>query len=102
MRYVGANALPLLREWWNYNEHYDEDTAMIYGGSYYNLIDRSFSLMNHRQTELSMALHRPDVVARMPFDAYGDLADYAKAEEISELGRKLMAEALDRYEAEKE
>ena len=32
MRYVGANALPLLREWWNYNEHYDEDTAMIYGG----------------------------------------------------------------------
>ena len=102
MRYVGANALPLLREWWNYNEHYDEDTAMIYGGSYYNLIDRSFSLMNHRQTELSIALHRPDVVARMPFDAYGDLADYAKAEEISELGRKLMAEALDRYEAERE
>ena len=38
----------------------------------------------------------------MPFDAYGDLADYAKAEEISELGRKLMAEALDRYEAERE
>ncbi|MBQ3187531.1 MAG: patatin-like phospholipase family protein [Alistipes sp.] len=98
VRYVGANALPLLREWWNYTEQYDEDTAMIYGGSYYNLIDRSFSLMNHRQTELSIALHRPDVVVRMPFDAYGDLADYAKAEEISELGRRLMADALDRYE----
>ena len=27
-------------------------------------------------------------------------ADYAKAAEISERGRKLMAEALDRYEAE--
>ena len=100
VKFMGANALPLLREWWNYNEEYDEDTAMIYGGSYYNLIDRSFSLMNHRQTELSIALHKPDVVARMPFDAYGDLADYAKAEEISELGRRLMAEALDRYEAE--
>lgn len=100
VKYVGANALPLLREWWNYNEQYDEDKAMIYGGSYYNLIDRSFSLMNHRQTELAIVLHRPDVVVRMPFDAYGDLADYAKAEEISELGRRLMSEALDRYEAE--
>lgn len=56
--------------------------------------------MNHRQTELSIALHRPDVVARMPFDAYGDLADYAKAEEIAELGRSLMAEALDRFEGQ--
>lgn len=101
VKYLGANTLPLLREWWNYTEEYDEDRAMIYGGSYYNLIDRSFSLMNHRQTELSIALHRPDVVARMPFDAYGDLADYAKAEEISELGRRLMAEALDRFEEQR-
>ncbi len=101
VRYLGTNALPLLREWWSYTEEYDEDKAMVYGGSYYNLIDRSFSLMNHRQTELTIALHRPDVVARMPFDAYGDLADYAKAEEISELGRRLMAEALDRYEEER-
>lgn len=98
IKYAGLKAFPLLRELWNYDERYNEDTAMIYGGSYYNLIDRSFSLMNHRQTELSIALHRPDVVARMPFDAYGDLADYAKAEEIAELGRSLMAEALDRFE----
>ena len=91
-----------MRELWNYDEQYNEDTAMIYGGSYYNLIDRSFSLMNHRQTELSIALHRPDVVVRMPFDAYGDLADYAKAEEIADLGRSLMAEALDRFEQQAE
>jgi hypothetical protein len=34
----------------------------------------------------------------MPFDAYGDIKDYAKAEEISKLGRELMAKALDEYE----
>jgi hypothetical protein len=102
IKYAGLKAFPLLRELWNYDEQYNEDTAMIYGGSYYNLIDRSFSLMNHRQTELSIALHRPDVVVRMPFDAYGDLADYAKAEEIADLGRSLMAEALDRFEQQAE
>ena len=34
----------------------------------------------------------------MPFDAYGEIADYAKAKEIAEHGRQLMTEALDRYE----
>ena len=35
---------------------------------------------------------------RMPFDAYGEIADYAKAEEISQRGRELMKAALDKYE----
>lgn len=54
--------------------------------------------MNHRNTELSLALYKPDVLVKMPFDAYGEIADYAKAKEISEQGRLLMTEALDRYE----
>ena len=42
--------------------------------------------------------HKPDVLVKMPFDAYGEIADYAKAEEISQRGRELMKAALDRYE----
>ena len=36
----------------------------------------------------------------MSFDAYGSISDYARGEEISELGRQLMSEALDKYERE--
>ena len=42
--------------------------------------------------------YKPDVVVKMPFDAYGEISDYAKAREIAEVGRSLMREALDRYE----
>jgi hypothetical protein len=55
--------------------------------------------MNHHQTESMLKNYPPDVLVRMSFDAYGDIADYAKAAEIAEKGRALMAEALDRYEA---
>lgn len=102
VKYVGSQAISVVRDMMKYEENYNKDTAMIYGESYYNLIDRSFSLMNHRQAELSIALYRPDVVVRMPFDSYGDMSDYAKAEEIADEGRRLMAEALDRYEAAQE
>jgi hypothetical protein len=35
----------------------------------------------------------------MPFDAYGEISDYALAEEIIEKGRELMSAALDKYES---
>ena len=54
--------------------------------------------MNHRNTELSLALYKPDILVKMPFDAYGEISDYAKAREISEVGRNLMEEAIERYE----
>lgn len=69
------------------------------GGNYYSLLDRTFDLMNHRNTMLSIAATPPDVLVNMPFDAYGAIADYAKVREISDLGRSLMAKALDEYEA---
>ena len=63
-----------------------------------SVIDRAFSIMNHFNSEFSLKLNTPDILARMPFDAYGDIKDYAKAEEISKLGRELMAKSLDEYE----
>lgn len=100
LKYAGSRSVALIKDLINYEEEYDEKTALDYGDTYYDLLDRSFSLMNHRQSELSIALYRPDIVVKMPFDAYGEIADYAKAREISEIGRQLMREALDKYEGE--
>lgn len=98
LKSAGSRSMSLIKDVINYEEEYDEAKALDYGDTYYDLLDRSFSLMNHRQSELSIALHRPDIVVKMPFDAYGEIADYAKAQEISEIGRQLMREALDKYE----
>ncbi|MBQ5596513.1 MAG: patatin-like phospholipase family protein [Rikenellaceae bacterium] len=98
LKSAGSRSMSLIKDVINYEEEYDEAKALDYGDTYYDLLDRSFSLMNHRQSELSIALYHPDIVVKMPFDAYGEIADYAKAKEISEIGRQLMREALDRYE----
>ena len=98
LKSAGSRSISLIKDVINHEEEYDEATALDYGDTYYDLLDRSFSLMNHRQSELSIALYRPDIVVKMPFDAYGEIADYAKAREISEIGRRLMSEALDKYE----
>jgi NTE family protein len=98
LKSAGSRSMSLIKDVINYEEEYDEAKALDYGDTYYDLLDRSFSLMNHRQSELSIALYHPDIVVKMPFDAYGEIADYAKAKEISEIGRQLMREALDKYE----
>lgn len=68
------------------------------GDNYYTILSRTFSLMNHVNAKMGIERDKPEVVARMPFDAFGDIADYAKAREICEMGRILMKEALDTYE----
>ncbi|MBR2497312.1 MAG: patatin-like phospholipase family protein [Parabacteroides sp.] len=98
LKYVGSRSMALLKDIISYQRLYDEDEALDYGDNYYDLLDRTFSLMNHRNTELSIQLYKPDIVVKMPFDAYGEISDYAKAREIAEVGRSLMREALDRYE----
>lgn len=98
LKYVGSRSMVLLKDIISYQRLYDEDEALDYGDNYYDLLDRTFSLMNHRNTELSIQLYKPDIVVKMPFDAYGEISDYAKAREISETGRLLMREALDHYE----
>ena len=62
-------------------------------------IPRTFDLMNHWNTELMMKLCPPDILVSMPFDAFGAISDYARAEEICEAGRVLMHDALDKYES---
>ena len=54
--------------------------------------------MNHVIAKVAADRYRPEVLVKMPFDAYGEIADYAKAREISQAGRELMKAALDRYE----
>lgn len=76
----------------------DESHEM--GENYYGILTRTFSLMNHVNSKLAAELYRPDILVNMPFDAYGDISDYAKADEIAEAGRILMKTALDRYEDE--
>lgn len=98
LKYAGTRGVALFKDFVSYRKRYDEDEALDYGDTYYDLLDRTFSLMNHRNTELSLALYKPEVLVKMPFDAYGEIADYAKAQEIAESGRRLMTEALDRYE----
>lgn len=100
LKSAGSRSMSLIKDVINYEEEYDEAKALDYGDTYYDLLDRSFSLMNHRQSELSIALYKPDIVVKMPFDAYGEIADYAKAKEISDIGRQLMREALDKYESQ--
>lgn len=79
-------------------ENEDPEPELMFEDSYYSILSRTFSLMNHALAKAAAERYRPEVLVKMPFDAYGEIGDYAKAREISEVGRELMKEALDRYE----
>lgn len=81
------------------NDDGDEEGYEL-GENYYGILSRTFSLMNHINSRQSIDMYKPDIVVNMPFDAYGEISDYAKADEIAEAGRILMKTALDRYEDE--
>lgn len=76
----------------------NEEPELLFEDNYYSILSRTFSLMNHVIAKNAAERFRPEVLVKMPFDAYGDISDYAKAQEISEAGRELMREALDLYE----
>lgn len=98
LRNAGSQAIELLDRIREFRQVAEERTDNDFGDTYMSIIDRSFSIMNHHQTVRMVESITPDLLVRMPFDAYGDIADYAKASEISQLGRQLMAQALDKYE----
>lgn len=100
LRTAGNRAVELMGLIKDFRSVSDERADFDFGDTYMSIINRSFSIMNHHQTERMIAAYNPDIVIRMSFDAYGDIAHYAKAAEISQIGRELMAEALDKYEAE--
>ena len=66
--------------------------------NYYSILSRTFSLMNHTIAKLQAEAIKPDILVKMSFDSYGTIMDYRRGEEISEKGRKLMADALDKWE----
>ena len=92
---AGSRAVELMGKVREFRKVADERVDVDFGDTYMSIIDRSFSIMNHHQTQTKIAQYPPDVVVRMSFDAYGDIAHYAKVTEISQIGRELMANALD-------
>lgn len=101
LKRAGIKGAALLKEVMAHKESMnlaEQENDTDFGETYYSILDRSFSILYHTVTELSIQLNRPDILVRMPFDSYGEIADYIKGAEISELGRNLMREALDKYE----
>ena len=76
----------------------DSDPDLFFEENYYSILSRTFSLMNHVIAKSAAERYKPEVLVKMPFDLYSEVGDYAKAREISEVGRKLMRAALDKYE----
>jgi NTE family protein len=76
----------------------EAEPELFFEENYYSILSRTFSLMNHVIAKASAERFRPEVLVKMPFDLYDDISDYAKAAEISEVGRELMKKALDEYE----
>lgn len=69
--------------------------------NYFSLADRMSDIQIQQNTHLMLQLMPPDILATMPQYAYSTF-DFDRAEEIIELGRLLMREAIDRYEIGKE
>ena len=77
----------------------DEDNeGLSFEDNYYSILSRTFSIMNHVIARNAARQHKPDILVKMPFDAYDAITDYARADEISLAGRELMRAALDQYE----
>ncbi len=97
---LGAVRYEAMREVRTFREnHIDTLPELDWDGNYYGIIDRTFSIMNQHNSRLMVELCNPDILVQMPFDAYGDISDYALAKEITEKGRELMSNALDKYES---
>lgn len=76
----------------------EPEPELFYEDNYYSILSRTFSIMNHMLAKIATERYNPDVLVKMPFDAYGEISDYARAEEISQRGRELMKAALDKFE----
>lgn len=95
LKLVGAQGQKIIE---HHMHNDDPEPELLFEDNYYSILSRTFSLMNHALAKEAEERYRPDILIKMPFDAYGEIRDYARAEEISEAGRKLTAKALDRYE----
>lgn len=73
------------------------EPAMDPDANYYTILSRTFDLMNHVNARMMAEIYRPDILVKMPFDRFGTISDYARAQEIAEAGRELMRDALKKY-----
>lgn len=97
IRLVTDQGMKMFSHAWNKDT--GESEIQSFDDNYYSILSRSFSLMNHALAKAAAERFHPDVLVKMPFDDYDEIADYAKAREISEAGRLLMKAALDKYES---
>lgn len=95
LKLVGAQGQKIIE---HHIHNDDPEPELLFEDNYYSILSRTFSLMNHALAKDAAERYRPDILIKMPFDAFGEIGDYARAEEISEAGRELTAKALDRYE----
>jgi len=65
---------------------------------YFNLIDRTVSLMTNHMAQMSMKNFQPDVMIEISRDSCGTL-DFFKAAEMLEMGRSASVEALNKLES---
>lgn len=65
---------------------------------YFNLIDKTISLMTYHMAQMSLKLYTPDVLIEVSRDACGTY-DFFKADQMVEMGREATAASLDRLEA---
>ncbi len=66
---------------------------------YFNLIDRTVSLMTNHMAQMSLKYYPPDVLIEISRDACGTL-DFFKAGEMLDMGRAATVEALDKLESQ--
>lgn len=60
----------------------------------FDLLNKSFDLTQDRLIELTIALHKPDILVNIPRDACG-VFEFYRALEMIELGRKAFHQALE-------
>jgi NTE family protein len=65
---------------------------------YFNLIDKTVSLMTDHMAQMSLKLFSPDVLIEVSRDSCGTF-DFYKANEMVEMGREAAAAVLDKLEA---
>lgn len=65
--------------------------------NYFSLVDRMSDMQIQQNSNLMLQLFQPDILATMPQYAFTTF-DFDRADEIIAEGRRLMKEAIDRYE----
>lgn len=99
IRVIGENGWQAIKDIRAFREEYIDNLPEVeWGDNIYSLITRVISIMNYQSSQLMVEMCKPDILAKMPFDAYTEVSDYALAKEISDYGQQLMSEALDKYE----